>query len=188
MRNHERWHMTNGEWGAVGDTACVILTKIYVENRESFERAAAAMGGTLEQLAAAAVTGMVRVRMESNQLLEGSVSGTPLRPQGPRSREEAAVSGEKIPRVLERLGRIEAALDQLLRRGAAKGWYTVEEFAAVVGKAPFTCREWCRLGRVNAEKRRGGRGKFQEWVISHEELLRFEREGLLPLRGSPSLN
>jgi hypothetical protein len=51
--------------------------------------------------------------------------------------------------------------------------------ARLVGKAEFTVREWCRLGRVNAEKRASGRGKFCAWVISHTELLRYRRQGLL---------
>jgi hypothetical protein len=34
---------------------------------------------------------------------------------------------------------------------------------------------------VHAEKRKSGRGPHPAWVISHSELLRFQREGLLPL-------
>ena len=82
--------------------------------------------------------------------------------------------------VLRRLTRIEAALEQLLRRNTIKEWYTTEEVAAVLGKAPFTVREWCRHGRVNASKRDCGRGKSKEWIISREELLRIQTEGLLP--------
>ena len=50
----------------------------------------------------------------------------------------------------------------------------------MLGKDEYTVREWCRHRRVNAQKRRSGRGKFQEWVIAHAELERFQREGLLP--------
>jgi hypothetical protein len=84
--------------------------------------------------------------------------------------------------VLDRLSRIEAALEMLLGREAVKEWYTTEEFARLVGKSAFTAREWCRLGRVNAKKRRSGRGKHAAWVVSHDELLRYRREGLLPQR------
>ena len=70
----------------------------------------------------------------------------------------------------------------LVERQTVREWYTTEEFARMVGKAEFTVREWCRLGRVHAEKRRSGRGAFSAWVISHQELLRFQREGLLPQR------
>ena len=92
------------------------------------------------------------------------------------------MSGEEVLPLLQRLDRIEAALAALLERETAKDWYTTEEFARLVGKAEFTVREWCRLGRVKAEKRASGRGKFCAWVVSHGELLRYRREGLLPPR------
>jgi Helix-turn-helix domain len=82
----------------------------------------------------------------------------------------------------ERLEKIEAMLVVLVDRQQVREWYSVEEFARIVGRAPFTCREWCRNGRVKAEKKESGRGAYPAWVISHAELLRFQREGLLPLR------
>ena len=68
-----------------------------------------------------------------------------------------------------------------VRGQAVKDWYSTDEVAQLLGKAEFTAREWCRLGRVHAEKKGSGRGKYQSWVISHAELLRIQREGLLPL-------
>src|SRR4051812_11082823 len=82
----------------------------------------------------------------------------------------------------DRLRRIEELLIMLLERQPAKSHYSVEEFARLVGRETFTCREYCRFGRVQAEKKASGRGKHASWVISHEELLRFQREGLLPDR------
>jgi DNA-directed RNA polymerase specialized sigma24 family protein len=84
--------------------------------------------------------------------------------------------------VLDRLEKIEAMLVLLAEKQTAKDWYTTDEIARIVGKAEFTVREWCRLGRMRAEKRMSGRGAFPAWVISHHELLRYQREGLLPLR------
>ena len=81
----------------------------------------------------------------------------------------------------DRLSSIEELLLVLVERQQQKDWYEVEEFARIVGKAPFTCREWCRLGRINAEKRRSGRGAHTQWVVSHAEFQRFQREGLLPI-------
>ena len=81
--------------------------------------------------------------------------------------------------MLTRLDRIETALTLLAERQSAKDWYTTDEVARLVGKAEFTVREWCRHGRVRAEKRRSGRGAYPAWVISHPELLRYQREGLL---------
>jgi hypothetical protein len=75
---------------------------------------------------------------------------------------------------------MEQLLAVLVERQTIKDWYDVAEFARQVRKAEFTCREWARLGRINAEKRKSGRGAFASWVISHEELLRYQREGLLP--------
>jgi hypothetical protein len=82
----------------------------------------------------------------------------------------------------ERLSRIEAMLVQLVERQAVKNFYTPEEFARAVGREAFTCREYCRLGRIRAQKKASGRGKHASWVIPHDELLRFQREGLLPDR------
>jgi hypothetical protein len=82
----------------------------------------------------------------------------------------------------ERLQNIERLLEQLITKTLAKSWYTVEEFALLVGRSCFTCREWCRLGRVNAEKSMTQTGTATAWAISHEEYLRYQRNGLLPMR------
>jgi hypothetical protein len=84
--------------------------------------------------------------------------------------------------LLARLDRIETALAAILTQKAVREWYTTDEAAAVLGKAEFTVREWCRNGRVNAKKKGSGRGKHQGWAIAHEELQRIQREGLLPIR------
>ncbi|SPE17883.1 conserved hypothetical protein [Candidatus Sulfotelmatomonas gaucii] len=81
----------------------------------------------------------------------------------------------------ERLEELRAMVLMLVERQTTKEWYTTEEFARLVGRAEFTVREWCRLGRIRAEKRRSGRGAFPSWVISHDEWLRYQREGLVPI-------
>ena len=82
----------------------------------------------------------------------------------------------------ERLERIEQMLAALIERETRKDFYEIEEFARLVGKAPFTCREWARLGRIHAAKRQSGRGAHPAWVVTHSELERYRREGLLPNR------
>ena len=84
--------------------------------------------------------------------------------------------------VEEKLDRIEAMLKQLVERQAVKEFYEIEEFARLVGREPFTCREWARHGRIRAEKKLSGRGAYARWVVPHAELLRYEKEGLLPIR------
>jgi hypothetical protein len=80
----------------------------------------------------------------------------------------------------EHLERIEVKLDQLLQREVLKDFYEIHEFARLVDKAEFTVREWARHGRIRAAKKKSGRGPHPLWVISHEELLRYRRDGLLP--------
>lgn len=80
----------------------------------------------------------------------------------------------------ERLESIEAKLALLVERQTMREWYTTHEFAKAVGKAEFTIRTYCRLGRLLAEKRQSGRGKYPQWVLCQAELERYRRNGLLP--------
>jgi hypothetical protein len=75
---------------------------------------------------------------------------------------------------------LEGMLATLVERQVVKDWYSTEEVARIVGKAEFTVREWCRQRRIRAEKRRSGRGAHPAWVISHQELMRYQKEGLIP--------
>ena len=83
--------------------------------------------------------------------------------------------------ILVRLERIERELQELVSQRVIKEYYTTSEVAQRLGRAEFTVREWCRLGRVWASKRECGRGNSKEWMISHEELMRIQNEGLLPI-------
>ena len=82
--------------------------------------------------------------------------------------------------VIERLARIEQAPLDIAQQRTIKEWYSTGEAAVLLGKAEFTIREHCRLGRIRASKRECGRGVSQEWMISHEEIERVRNEGLLP--------
>jgi hypothetical protein len=93
------------------------------------------------------------------------------------------MESQQVSEMLDRLGRIEVALTQLVKQRMDKEWYTTAEVADLLDRSEWTVREWCRLGRVNAEKRRCGRGSSLEWIISHEELQRVRNEGLLPTVG-----
>jgi hypothetical protein len=55
-----------------------------------------------------------------------------------------------MERIEEQLSRIEAMLEILVARQPVKEFYTPEEFARIVGREPFTCREYCRLGPMPA--------------------------------------
>jgi hypothetical protein len=81
--------------------------------------------------------------------------------------------------VEERLARIEQLLETLVEQRTVKDWYSTGEVSEILGRAEYTVREWCRHGRVRAQKRPCGRGRSREWMIAHEELLRIQNEGLL---------
>lgn len=86
-----------------------------------------------------------------------------------------------IQDLAERLDRIENSLQQLATQRLVKEYYSTSEVARLVKRSEFTVREWCRLGRIAAEKRACGRGRSQEWMIPYDELMRFQCEGLLPI-------
>lgn len=92
------------------------------------------------------------------------------------------MSDEHLSLLIARLDRIEAALRLLVGQQPVRDYYTTAQAAELLGLAEFTVREWCRLGRIKAEKRKSGRGAHYQWVISRAELQRYEREGLLPAR------
>ena len=85
---------------------------------------------------------------------------------------------ENLTEVVERLSRIEAVLQTLVREKAVKDWYSTSEVAALVDKAEYTVREWCRQKRLLASKKPYTRGAHPEWLIGHTELVRFRNEGL----------
>ena len=84
--------------------------------------------------------------------------------------------------LIELLRNIEAMLTILLERQTVREWYTTEQAARLLGRAEYTVRAWFKNGRLKAQKRMSGRGAYSAWVVSHAELVRYQREGLLPCR------
>ncbi len=91
---------------------------------------------------------------------------------------EKVMTTDELNDLTARLNRIEQTLDLLVQQRAIKEWYSTAEVAKILGKAEFTVREWCRLGRVKAEKKKCGRSVASEWIVSHAELTRVRNEGL----------
>ena len=79
----------------------------------------------------------------------------------------------------EHLVRIEGKVDALLECWTVHDWYTTKQFAGRVERSEGQVTEWCRRKRINAEKVKSG-GPQGSWRISHGELQRYRREGLLP--------
>jgi hypothetical protein len=92
---------------------------------------------------------------------------------------------QSLAHVEEQQGAITITLSELrdlvVGQRTIKDWYAPEEVAEILGKQPYTVREWCRYQRINARKRPTGRGDAREWEISHEELERIKSHGLLPI-------
>lgn len=93
---------------------------------------------------------------------------------------------ELLSELVEHTRLIDAKLDELARTHLSKlnlrEWLTTKEAAEYLCVSPYTVREWCRLGRINAVKTHGGRGNEVEWRIASGELTRYQNEGLLPLK------
>ena len=91
----------------------------------------------------------------------------------------------------ERLNSLESAItgmEQAMASGIEGGgpptsreYYSVAEFASLVGRNEYTVREWCRLERIHAEKCDSGRGDAKNWKIAAVELERYQNHGLLPV-------
>src|SRR5271154_2308098 len=77
---------------------------------------------------------------------------------------------------------IDRKLERLASRPVERASYTVEEIAVMESRAPYTVREWCRLGQLRAEKTGTQSGPHARWTIPAAEYSRFQREGLLPIR------
>jgi hypothetical protein len=85
---------------------------------------------------------------------------------------------------LATLGAEVAALRGAIQPSDPRASYSTEEAAAMLGKAEYTVREWCRLGRIAAEKRPERRGGAEVWRIPAAGIKRYRDEGLLPLRSA----
>src|SRR5437870_1445503 len=64
---------------------------------------------------------------------------------------------EQIDHLGERLGGMEPTLrelhDLVSSQSTVKDWYSTVELANLLDKAEFTVREWCRRGRIHAQKK-----------------------------------
>ncbi len=121
---------------------------------------------------------MLRVSIQA----AGELSGVPLVSSAVSPVREAMHEPSDQHEIIERLEHIEAAMRSLTEQPQVQKWYDTATAAKLLGKSPYSVREWCRLARVRAEKRACGRGRSKEWMIAHEELMRIKAEGLLPLR------
>lgn len=119
----------------------------------------------------------------NDQLYAGLPIGTNVPDENDR-RIEALIAKEvdrKFGTMLERLDKLDLKVTALLQQQCVKDWYSLDEVAKRVGREEYTVREWCRHGRIHAKKKGSGRGKHRSWVVSHEELERIQRDGLLPV-------
>jgi len=87
--------------------------------------------------------------------------------------------------LVERIASLEKKITELRDiislQQPSKESYSTQEIASILDRKPYTVREWCRLRRINAFKTMCGRGCEEEWRVSHDELVRIQNEGLLPI-------
>ena len=86
---------------------------------------------------------------------------------------------EDLKQVLELLIYLKVAVEGIREQLSAKrkDHYTVEEFAGLVGRTPFTVRRWVAEGRINAI-RISGTGPKGRLLIARDQLDRIIESGL----------
>lgn len=82
---------------------------------------------------------------------------------------------KNIDRLADRIESLEKRIEAVVVGRLDKEWYTTEEVAVLMDRAPWTVRQWCLQGRVRAKKRSG----TDRWVVSRDEVERLMNEGLL---------
>jgi hypothetical protein len=87
-----------------------------------------------------------------------------------------------VIRVIKRdVRKLRRQLQDQADNAVEKEFYSTKEAAKILKRRPFTVRQWCNLGRIDAAKAEGGRGKFGEWLIPLPEIRPIKSEGLPPL-------
>jgi hypothetical protein len=120
-------------------------------------------------------------RKEMSGNVNGLVHRLHLEDDGRCASDRLAAIEEKLDKTTALLSKIDANLTNLVKQHTIKEFYTTDDICKIFGKASYTVREWCRLRRINAKKVPSARGGEFEWRISHEELVRIQNEGLLPI-------
>ena len=88
----------------------------------------------------------------------------------------------KLSSIQQSLVKIEAEVTVLTKQRTAKDFYGTKELGGNPRKSrvyrPRMVSEW---SHPSCKKKGSGRGSHQAWAVSHEELARYQREGLLPI-------
>jgi hypothetical protein len=82
-------------------------------------------------------------------------------------------------KLLERLKRIEQAIEILVREKSTKEYYSVADISSRMERSEYTVRIWCAEGRVAAIKNKFG---HREWRVPHAEFERLRNFGIRPKR------
>ena len=130
--------------------------------------------------------------MASHQLKNGQLIATRDLPKHDTPAVDyvwLAAQFREVTDVLAELSRSLASIDEKLQQPGEtaqpafeREFYSIVEFAELVGKSAYTVREWCRLERIHAEKCDSGRGDAKAWKIAVAELARYHDHGLLPMK------
>lgn len=116
-----------------------------------------------------------------NRLRASNGSSRKINENDLERREMIVEIGGLKQRIVELEQTIAELRDLLLNQKTVKDSYDTKEVAQILGRKPYTVREWCRLQRINAYKAQFGRGAEEEWRISNDELQRIQNDGLLPI-------
>jgi hypothetical protein len=103
----------------------------------------------------------------------------------PANHERSPAAPFHDPGLAATLARLEAKVDELIRLiknpEPIRTHYNLVELAKLLDLKPGTLRIWCRMGRINAERRAERAGGSKQWRVSLEEVARYQNDGLLEI-------
>src|SRR5262245_55011717 len=96
---------------------------------------------------------------------------------------EPSESVELMRKLLKGQEELGVRLDELRMRldlSVVKETYSTKEVAERLDRKPWTVRDWCNHGQAKAAKK-PGKGRTDKWRIPHDELIRLQNEGPMPV-------
>lgn len=143
----------------------------------SHRKPIAAIGRTPVRVGASRLNGAMMMSIQNSSTQVSLTVESTNASRSPISSDQAAVPG--TGELSRKIDALTAKVDSLIAtvEGHRKAFLTVPEFAKIVGRSPYTVREWIKAGMVSATRIQGT-GPKGRLLIRREELDRILAQGV----------